>query len=1058
MKKLIDFFIDRSLLVNLFTVMVILVGAISLYNLQKETFPKVEFDVILVSTIYPGSSSEDVEKLVTIPIERELKGVDGIKELNALSAENRSIIYLEIDPDADLEEVTDDVKTAIDAVDDLPLDVEVPRVTSLDNKRRGILKVALTGGTYNELRTISKRLRDKLERMKELAAVDLDGYRVDEIRVELDPVKMNQYEVSISEVYSSLQTRNLNLSAGNIESEDGDIMVRTVAEFESANDIENVVIRSNNSGNKVLVKDIAVVTRGPTKGSILQRSNGKRAIFLDIKAKESADILGTTDKLKKNIEAFFASGKYPQISFRFTDDLSYYVKRRLNILKDNGLIGIGLVFLCLLLFLNFRTSVVTSLGAPIAFMVSFVVMDGMGLSLNLISMFALILVLGMLVDDSIIVAEHFYQKLEKGMDPKKAAREASYETIKPVTATILTTIVAFGSLFFMGGIMGKFLWPVPAVVIICLIASLFECFFILPSHLADFCKLSKNHKLEEKRWYDRLTDLYGRNLNWFVKKPWIILVSFFFLWVGSLVVAKKFMDFELFPGDDVRTVLIQVKGGVGNPLNKTDLAMKEMETIALKDLKKEEFEQVKTQVGVLVGDQGAKTGSHYGSLILYLTPPDERGRSTDEIVNSITDKQKALLGPQGYTVTVKKIQGGPPKGKPVDIEIAGDDLAELKAAAKRIDTLLTKEPGITSTEIDFEEGKEQVVINVNDAEVRRLGLTTQDVALELRRVLSGDALTEIRESDEDIEIKLFLSDDAIGKVESLKLLHLTNRQGNRIPLAKVVDFKTLPGAFVIRRLDRKRVISVSASIDKSKTTPVKVAQTFKGKVDGVLADYPDLTYEFGGENKDTKESMGRLLKSGVIAMFCIFIILVVMFNSLMHPVVVMAAIPLGLIGVIMTFFVANQALGFMALMGVVALIGVVVNDSIVLVTFINQKRRELGEDRLVEAVVEASKSRFRPVVLTTFTTVAGLLPIAHPIVSKVLSLGKTVDSDPFLQPMAMSFAWGLLFASLVTLMFIPCNYIVFEKIKSWFVRKFFKKSGLLRSRTEGSQEPSTTGA
>jgi multidrug efflux pump subunit AcrB len=1023
MKKIMEFFLDRSLLVNLLTVMVLLIGGMALYGLQKETFPQVEFDVILVRTGYPGSSSEDVEKLVTIPLEREIKAVNGVKQLNALSAEGSSIIYLEVEPDANLDEVLEDTKNAIDAVDDLPEDATVPIVTSLDNKQRGILKVTLTGGDYNNLRVVSKKLRDRIEAVNGIALVNLDGYRVDEIRIELNPTLMNKFEVTVGEIYQAVQKRNLNLSGGTIEDPDGDIIVRTMAEFESTEDIEDVVIVSNASGRKVLIKDVGQVIRGPAESGILQRSNGEQAIFLDVKARESADILDTTDLVKAVTTKFFKDNNYKDINFRYTDDLSYYVKRRLNILKDNGLMGMALVFVTLLLFLNARTSFVTSMGAPIAFMVSFVIMDIMGISVNLISMFALILVLGMLVDDSIIVAEYYYQQLEAGLPPHEAARKAAWQTIKPVTATIATTMVAFGSLFFMGGIMGKFLWPVPAVVIICLVASLLECFFILPSHLADFCRL--NPKDKGRRWYDGLTDVYAKILAVFLKKPWAILIGFFFIFVGSMFMARK-MDFELFPGDDVRTVFLQIKGRVGSPLAETDKAVVKLENLVLSELKKEELEQVKSQVGVLRGDNGNKTGSHYGSLIIYLTPPGDRERSTDEILNLLTKTSESLI--PGYVITTKKVQGGPPKGKAVDIQLTSDSLDDLKKASLLVRDALSKEEGIVAPEIDFEEGKEQVVIQVNDGEARRLGLNTQQIALEVRRILSGDSLTEIRESEEDIEIKLFFDDKARTKIESLMLLHLVNNQGRRIPLNRVVTLVKRPGAFVIRRLNRKRIISVTSDIDKKVSTPVKVAQTFTPKVKELLGQLPSVDFKFGGENEDTQESMVRLLRSGGMALAAIFIILVIMFNSLMHPIVVMGAIPLGLIGVIWTFKIAGRSLGFMALMGVVALIGVVVNDSIVLVTFINEKREEYGDD-IAKAVFEASKGRFRAVILTTVTTVAGLIPIAHPTVSRILSFGANTDSDPFIQPMALSFAWGLFFASLVTLFFVPCNYLVFERVK-----------------------------
>ncbi len=1033
MRNLIHYFIERSLVVNVITVIVTVIGGFALYFLQKETFPSIEFGRIMVHTFYPGSSAEDSEKLVTIPLERSIKGVDGIEEINAISLENNSRIFVKVAPDAEIKEVLADVKDAVEAVTDLPDDVEVPRVVNFHNKRRGIINVPLTGGNYRDLRVVAKKLRDVLERFPEIAEVELDGHRIDEIRVEVDPVAMNRHQISVREVHRALRERNLNLSAGLLEAPGGDLFVRTLAEFEGVEDIEKVVIRSNNSGRKILVGDVASVERVPTQGAVLLRSNGARAIYLDVKARERADVLRTTAKVKAKVNEFFDSGDYPEVKYDFTRDLSYYVKRRLNILKDNGLVGMVLVFLCLLAFLDFRISVVTSLGAPIAFMVSFVVMHITGVSINLVSMFALILVLGMLVDDSIIVSEHFYQKLEDGMRPKRAALDAAFETVRPVTATILTTIVAFGALFFMGGTMGKFLWSVPAVVIICLLASWFECFFILPSHLADFVPVAKHRG--QRRWYHALTEIYIRHLKVLLKYHWAIFAAFIAVLGGSVFVGTK-MDFELFPGDDVRNIYVQIKGAVGTPLETSNRAVAKLEQMSLKELDQSELEHLRSRVGILIeeGSRRRKIGGHYASLAFNLTPPDVRARSTDQIIEALVEKARPLV--PGYTVTASKIQGGPPRGKAVDIQLSGDSLEELLDAAKKIEGELKIWPGITSTEIDFEEGKEQVIIVVDDAEARRLGLSTATIALELRHLLSGEEVTQIRESDEDIKIRMFLDDHARTRVESLQLLHIDNQEGRRIPLSRLAKLERRPGAFVIRRLDYKRVISVQATINKAETTPIQVAQTFRPKVREVVSQYPGIAFEFGGENKDTKESMSNLAKAGWIALSCIFIILVVMFNGLWHSIVVLSAVPLGLIGVVWTFLIAGKSLGFMALMGVVALSGVVVNDSIVLVNFIN-KRRESEKD-LVAAVVEAARSRFRPVILTTFTTVAGLLPIAHPTISKILTLGRTVDSDPFIQPMALSFAWGLMFASVVTLIFIPCGYIGCERFKQWFFSKVWR--------------------
>jgi len=1011
------------------------VGGYSLYSLQKETFPKVEFDFITIRTNYSGSSSEDVEKLVTIPLERELKVVDGIKRMNAMSGEGFSVFTLEVEPDFDIDEVFTEVKDAVESTVDLPDEADLPIVKKINNKNRGTIKVALTGSNYNQLRRVTKLLRDKLESIRDVSRVNLSGYRIDEIRIEVNPKKLEKYHLTVGEIGTAIRQRNINLSAGYIESPKGNILIRTLAEFVDLDEIKNITVRSNPTGMGVKVTDVAEVIRIPEEDAVIERSQGERAIFLDVLIRGKADVIKTTKAIKKRTEKFFNEdykGKFPEIKFRFTDDWSYYVTRRLNILSKSGIQGIFLVFAALLLFLNFSTSGVTALGAPLAFTASFIIMNIFGISINLISMLALIMVLGMLVDDSIIVAEQYYQNVEAGLDKYEAAKKAAIETIKPITATVLTSCIAFGSMFFMGGIMGKFLWPVPVIIIICLVASLIECFFILPSHLNDFAKVPKNHG-DHNRWYTPVIKSYGKALKPFLRHPW--LVSFFFIgiFIGSIFIAKS-MRFELFPGDDVRLVFLQIKGEVGTPIEESDAAIAKLEKMILGNLKADELDQIRSKIGMFLDEKSRKTGNHYGSVMIYLTPPDERKRTTDEIINDLVKRSKPLV--PKYHVTVLKRQGGPPKGKAVEIELTGDSLDDLKLLSKKVQKVLGETKGVVTTEIDFEEGKKQIIAKVDNTEARRLGISTTLIALELRKAFSGDSVTEIRESDEDIPIRVYLDKKSREDVNTLKKLFVLSPRGNRIPISKVVDFVERPGAFVIRRKDRKRIISVSASLDKKLATPQSIIKILDPKLKKLLDDYPEVAYNFGGENQDTQESMAALMKAGIISFLCIFFVLVVMFNSLGQPIVIMSVIPMGLIGVILAFKIKGAVLSFMALLGVIGLIGVVVNDSIVLVNFINKKREELGND--MQAVIEACMGRFRPVILTSVTTVAGLLPVAHAGI-----FGGSVG-DPFVKPMAFAFAYGLAFATLITLIFVPANYLIYLKILNFFKALISKKSDVSR--------------
>lgn len=1038
MKRIIDYFVDNSVLVNLISLMIIVSGLFSIYSLNKEMFPNVDFDTITVRVNYPGSSAEDVEELVTISIERKLKDVDGIEEINALSGEGYSIVVLKVEPEYDIDEVLVDVRDAVENVEDLPEDAISPIIKKLNNSTRPLIKVALYGTDEWRLRELAKKLQDKLESFNDITRVDFSGYRDEIINVSADLEKLKDEEISLSEISNIIADRNINLSSGTIHSNKGDILVRTESKLEDHTDVANIVVRSNDSGENVLLKDIADVSKDLKEMTWEYRANKKKSIFLNVLAKSSADVINTSDKVKVAVENFVTQYKSENLGSFFMDEKAFFVKRRLSILTENGMQGMILVLLCLILFMNLRVSLVTSLGAPLAFLVSFACMDSIGVSINLISMFGLIMVLGMLVDDSIIVAEQFYQYLELGMKPKDAAKKAAYETFAPVTVTVLTTMVAFGALFYMGGIMGKFIWPIPAVIMICLAASWFECFLILPGHLADFVHIGKD-KLNRKVWYQPLINTYEKSLRISLKMPKTVLLLFSLAFIGTLILVKSdLIRKELFPTDDVTQLNLFVTGKVGTPINVTNEVLKKAETIIFSELKKDELENLRTNVGYQSGGHGSnRTGSHYGSIIVYLSSQDFRDRSTDEIFSIIDSKVKTIS--KDFVFEIDKRRMGPPQGKPFNVELHGESLDELLMLAKEVQKYSAGIEGVLTSKIDFEEGKRQYVLKIKEKEARRLGVTNSAIALEVRRAFEGDSSTEIRRSDEDIEIIVRLARKFRENRSVLNDLSIKNAQGNLIKLNKVASFEDKPGAFVIRRLERKRTISVSGSIDKKKTSSFKVNRELETYMNDLLKDKIHLGYELSGENKDTADSMAGFKKAGVISMFLIFVILTLLFSEnkvvnedlpwfrrtllklytpFSQPIIIMTAIPLGFIGVVLAFFALRLAIGFMAIMGMIGLLGVVINDSIVLVSFINKKIKE--SDDYFEAIVESCMKRFRPVILTTFTTVAGLLPVAH-----------MPGGDPFVKPMATSFAYGLIFSTSLTLVFVPCSYLVSIKLIKW---------------------------
>lgn len=1009
MKKIIAYFVDHPVIVNLLSILVLVLGLISVMSLNKETFPNVDFNYISIRVIYQGAAAEDVEKLITVEIERELKEVDGIEEMNAMSAEGASIVSLKIDPDYDTDEVLDEVRSALSDIESkVPEEVESPVITKATNKKRALLSFALFGKPELELRADVKYVRDVLERHSGVSGITLDGYREEMFDIQVKSQALKDKDLNLTQILNAIKDRQVNITAGNLKLKDREKLIRTLKENETVASIEDIVVTSNDIGNTIKVKDVATVSRVLKDITRGERYGQDPAIYLGVSAKSSADVIDTADWLKNKVEEI---SKERGFKFKVSSDMSYYVKRRLGVLTESGIQGIILVVICLVLFMNLRVSIITALGAPFAFLVSFALMDSLGITVNLISMFGLILVLGMLVDDSIIVAEQFYQNLEKGMDPKFAVKTAAYETLAPVTSTVITTMVAFGSLFFMDGIMGKFMWPVPAVVILCLFASWVECFFILPGHLSDFAGKIKN--AEKTRWYQPLQQFYEKSLKFCLKHVYLTVSLFIITFFISVFIATK-MRFELFPADDVTYAYLNIKGPVGSTFENTNKILLEMEKVLVKEIKKDELVGFRTITG-FQWSKGAtpRVGSHYGSIFIELTMQDFRERKTDDILDAVSAKAKLLA--KDYVFSLEKIKNGPPSGKPVNVEISSDSLDDLILASDQIKKLLDSNAGIVSSEIDYEKGKKQIIIDIDEEEARRLGVTNLQIAMELRAAFEGLVATTIKTSDEDVDVLVRLDEKERGEFETLSKIKVQNAQGRLIPLVKMAKFIERDGAFIIRRKERRRTFSIAGEIVRKKTTSNQLNKEIKPQLDEIVKKFKGMNYELSGESKDTRDSLASFKKAMITSLFLIFILLVVQFSSLLQPLIIMSAIPFGLIGVVFSFSLLGLPLGFMALMGILGLVGVVINDSIVLVSFINKYLVDHGKN--IDSLVKASISRFRPVILTTFTTVVGLLPVAH-----------MPGGDPFLKPMATSFAYGLLFSTSITLIFVPSCYFLYMKL------------------------------
>ncbi|MFC1480277.1 efflux RND transporter permease subunit [Candidatus Omnitrophota bacterium] len=1021
------FSVSNSLFVNLISVMILIIGVIVVLGLNREVFPNVSFDMVSITTTYPGATPTDVEKLITVPIEKELREVDGIKEINSTSAVSTSLIYVKIDPDeSDKQKVVRDIQSAVDKVKDLPKDInEDPMVTEVTSKQYPIIEVSLSGEmTEHELHDYADALEDELEDIKGVARIRKIGYRDREMQVLVDHEKLYAYYVSIDEIEQALASRNVSIPAGKIDTTTTEYSIRTTGEFETAEEVEDVIIRANDSGNWLKIGDVARVEDTFKDEDVINKTLGTRSVNLVVIKKESGDAIGIVAEVRKKCGDFLR--KIPEgLEISYVNDYSFYANRRLRVLRNNGWIGMLLVIGSMLIFLQKRIAFFTVLGIPIAFFVTFIVMGAMGITVNLISMFGLVIVLGMLVDDGIIVAENVYRYMEDGVPPREAAVKGTEEVMGAICSAVLTTIVAFSPLLFMSGLIGRFIRNIPTVVIIALLASLAEALIILPSHLADFVKIKRDAAgkpvglSKDMPWFKRLIAFYTRVVKAAIRRKYKVLAGITATLIICGVLSATVLKFILFPSAGINYFFIRGEAPIGTPLDKTSALIAPVEDIVAQ-LPQEELDTYVTMVGKIEEDRQdpfAGQASNLVQITVYLTQAQDRKRKVDEIIAEVREKTKNIEGFDD--LRLDKPEAGPPIGKPVEVKIRGEGFETLDViAAEYMDYLKTVD-GTTDVTWDHKPGKEEIKIKVDHGRATMAGLSIGQIAKTIRGVFKGNIATKIKpvkaEEETDVTVRFDEAKEA-STLDIFNEIFVANKFGNLIPLNKVAQIEKVPGTTTIHHLDGKRVVTASCNVDTDKVTSLKINSMLARKFRDISDRHIGYSVKYGGEQEETIDSLRSLLKAFFFAFLVVYLILASFFKSLIQPVIVMLAIPFGLIGVIFAFLAHGLPLSFMAIMGIVGLNGIVVNDSIVLVDFIN-KLRASGMSR-AESIVKAGQMRLRPVILTTVTTAGGLSTVAYGIGGK----------DPFLVPMAMSLCWGLVFATALTLIVIPCIYSIVDEL------------------------------
>lgn len=1023
MKSFFRFFAERHILATLITLMIVLLGLSTLMHIKRDSYPEVSYGVMIISTRYPGASPEDVELNVTNKIEDELKSVAGIEKITSFSMENISFVRVQIDiNESDQEKIKTEIREAVNKVTDFPKEVtESPQVTEIKISLVPIIEVGLTGDVpYKELREHARIFEKKLKVLPGVSRIDRFGYRTREIKVEVSPRAIEQYQIPMREIITAIQSRNIRGTTGSFESYTSEKDIVTLAQFRRPVEVGNVIVRSTFDGPQVKVKDLAIIKDEFQDERVLSRVNGKSAISLVVYKSESADVIRTCDRIKSLVEK--ESKILPEkVKLLYANDFDRYVKNRFNVVLSNGLIGFILLLLVLPIFLNFRLSFWVAMGIPIALLGTIFMLPLFDVYLDSLTLMGIILVIGIIVDDAIIIGENIASHRERGKSPIDAAVDGIHEVFSPVITTILTTFLVFAPMFFMSGMMGKFVFVIPLSISLALFISLGEAVVALPAHIAH--GMGKHSpKKEGKHWFHVFSEAYRRVMKHVLKLRYVLVIIFAALLLTSFWYAANYMKFMLMPSDMADRFYVYAKLPTGTSLKTTSEKVKEVEQL-INDLPKDEKASFVTRVGLQILDGFISMESESGAqLTVDLTPYAERSRTADQIVDELRKKTDKLEGFKEINYLIES--GGPPLGRDVILRFAGSDDAMRKQLADSVESYLSSIKGVKDITRDDTPGKDQVEIKINYSKLSRLGLTVADIAQNVRIAYDGDVVTSVRYGDEDVDFRVMLQERARKRLNYLRDLQIPNRQGRLIPLKEVAWLKTGPGPSDYRHFDGDRTVMVEANVDKEVITPVEVTNAVINHFD-LDKDWPGMRFIVGGEAMETGKSMESLMRTMLIAIIGIYFLLVLLFNSLTQPFLVMAAIPFGVTGVIAAFAFHGEPFGFFSVLGIIGLSGVVVNDSLVLVSHINTLKKSRPKASIKEIVADGTADRLRAIVMTTITTVVALLPLAY-------GLGGT---DPWMAPLALALGWGLLFASPLTLVLVPCFYVIGQDVHGIFSRK-----------------------
>ena len=1029
-------------------VFIIIAGIFTLSRLRMEVFPDITIPIINVSVVYPGASPEDIEESICVKVEEQVQGINGLKRIASSSNEGYGSINIEVENGYDIVEVKDEVKSQVDAITSFPDDAEKPTIRSFDGQPE-VITIAVHGRVDEaSLLNIAEKVRDEVSELPNITQTRL-GKKPREISIEISENTLQKYGISFDYVANKIRTSSMDVPGGAIETYDGEILIRSKGQAYTGEEFGIIPVLSLADGSTVFLRDIAEIVDGFQDVEYDIKFNSEPALLIRVYRTGEQNALDIADAVhgyikKKN--AFMPPG----VSLTTMKDESVILRGRIELLTENAYLGLGLVLIVLALFLKPKLAAWVSLGIPISFMGGFWLLPLFDVSINMISLFTFILVLGIVVDDAIVVGENIHIYLKRGLSGVDAALEGAYQVAKPVIFAVLTTMVTFSPMILVEGALGKIWKIIPVVTILVLMFSLIESLTILPAHLAH---MNINEAKKKNRFSQWWSDIQMGIHNWlqgFIKNKYTpvlelalknrgntvaIAISIFILTVG--LVASGFIRFNFFPPLEADIVIAGVEYPEGTPVSLTKVGLDQIEKSAykLKDSLEVLYPENKIFINMVstAGDQPIKTqsargpgnldatffGSHLAECVIELAPGEERPISTVEISKIWRELTGPIPGVKQVTFDSDLFT----TGAPIEIQLSSVNREDLKAVTNSLKDKLQTYAGVFDIKDSFSAGKDEIKLNLLP-EAQNYGITMASLARQVRQAFYGDEVQRVQRGRD--EVKVFLRYPKDERVSLNNLEQMNVRVGNNVevPLGQVAQGELSSGYSTITRTDRKRSISITADVDLSEANANEILAKFETEhIAPILLDYPSVNYSFEGEQREQRDTLSSLFKNFALALFVVYVLLAIPFKSYLQPLIIMSAIPFGFTGAVIGHIIMGMNLAVLSIIGIVALSGVVVNDSLVMVDFINRYKREDGKTSL-EAALAAGPRRFRPILLTSITTFVGLFP---------LLIEKSVQAQ-FLIPMAISLAYGVLFATLITLILVPTSYLIIEDIKDFFGR------------------------